>query len=135
MDILDTDEAVALTRDRLAEEGGTMADLLGHFRHRISPILVGDPEWERVLECAGKHPITMGALPFGFELPLHERRPAADFGVSLTSGSRAGRVFPRTRRERQDGRGRESDRAAVRTDGLRQLASARDRRPQGDARI
>ena len=93
MDIVDSDEAVALTQDRLAEEGGTMADLLGHFRNRISPILVGDPEWERVLECAGKHPITMGALPFGFELPLHERRPEADFGVSLTSGSRPAASF------------------------------------------
>ena len=93
MNILDTDEAVALTQDRLAEEGGTMGDLLGHFRNRISPILVGDPEWERVLECARKHPITMGALPFGFELPLHERRPEADFGVSLASGSRPAAFF------------------------------------------
>ena len=103
MDILDTDEAVALTQDRLAEEGGTMGDLLGHFRNRISPILVGDPEWERVLECARRHPITMGALPFGFELPLHERRPEADFGVSLTSGSRPAAFFlERARNDRTD---------------------------------
>ena len=93
MAIANTDAAVALTQDRLAEEGGTMADLLGHFRNRISPLLVGDPQWERVLECAGKHPITMGALPFGFELPLHEARPEADFGVSLTSGSRPATFF------------------------------------------
>ncbi len=93
MDIADTDQAVALTQDRLAEEGGTMGDLLGHFRNRISPVLVGDPEWERVLECARKHPITMAALPFGFELPLHEPRPEADFGVSLTSRSRPATFF------------------------------------------
>ena len=93
MVISDTDEAVALTQDRLAEEGGTMGDLLGHFRNRISPILIGDPQWERVLECAGRHPITMGALPFGFELPLHESRPEADFGVSLTSKSRPAVFF------------------------------------------
>ena len=103
MEILDTDEAVSLTQDRLAEEGGTMGDLLGHFRNRISPILVGDPEWERVLQCARRHPITMGALPFGFELPLHERRPEADFGVSLTTGSRPAAFFlERARNDRTD---------------------------------
>lgn len=90
---MDIDQAVTLTQDRLAEEGGTMGDLLGHFRNRISPILVGEPEWERILECARKHPITMGALPFGFELPLHDRRPEADFGVSLASGTRTAAFF------------------------------------------
>ena len=90
---MDIDEAVTLTQDRLAEEGGTMGDLLEHFRNRVSPILIGDPEWERILECAGKLPITMGALPFGFELPLHERRPEADFGGSLASGTRTAAFF------------------------------------------
>ena len=66
---MNLDQAVTLTEDRLAAEGGTMGDLLGHFRNRISPVLIGDPEWELVLERAGKLPITMGALPFGFELP------------------------------------------------------------------
>ncbi len=90
---MDIDEAVALTQDRLAEEGGTMGDLLGHFRNRVSTTLVGDPEWQRVLDCAGTLPITMGALPFGFELPLHERSPQADFGVSLASGTRPAALF------------------------------------------
>ena len=90
---MDIDGAVALTQERLAEEGGTMGDLLGRFRGRISPILIGEREWERILECAGKLPITMGAQPFGFELPLHEGRPAADFGVSLASGNRSGDFF------------------------------------------
>ena len=90
---MDIDQAVTLTQDRLAEEGGTMGDLLGHFRNRISPILIGEPEWRRILECAREHPITMGALPFGFELPLEDRRPKADFGVSLASGTRAAAFF------------------------------------------
>ncbi|WP_420604419.1 hypothetical protein [Methylobacterium sp.] len=90
---MDIDEAVSVTQDRLAEEGGTMADLLGHFRKWISPILVGGPEWERIIECARKLPVTMGALPFGFELPLDEQRPVADFGVSLASGTRAAKCF------------------------------------------
>ena len=92
-DAMDIDKAVTLTQDRLAEEGGTMGDLLGHFRNRISPVLVGDPQWERILGCARQLPITMGALPFGFELPLHERRPEADFGVSVASGTRTAAFF------------------------------------------
>ena len=92
------DEAVRLTQDRLADEGGTMGDLIGHFRNRVSPILVGDTEWNRILECARQLPITMGALPFGFELPLHEPAPVADFGASLTSGT-GGAAFFRQRAE------------------------------------
>ena len=100
---MDIDEAVALTQDRLAAEGGTMGDLLGHFRNRVSRVLVGDSEWSRVLECAGQLPITMAALPFGFELPLHDRRPQADFGVSLASGTRpAGHFAERARTDATD---------------------------------
>lgn len=90
---MNIDEAVILTQERLAKEGGTMGDLLGHFRDRISPILIGESEWERILDCAGKLPITMGALPFGFELPLHSPRPEADFGASLASGTRSAEFF------------------------------------------
>ena len=90
---MEIDDAIALTQDRLAEEGDTMGELLGHFRNRISPVLIGDPEWGRILECAGRLPITMGALPFGFELPLHERSPEADFGASLASGTRTAAFF------------------------------------------
>ena len=90
---MEIDEAIALTQDRLAQEGGTMGELLGHFRNRVSPVLIGDPEWERILECARKLPITMGALPFGFELPLNERGPEADFGASLASGTRTAAFF------------------------------------------
>ena len=99
---MDIDAAVTLTQDRLAEEGGTMGELLGHFRNRISPVLIGDPEWERILDCASNLPITMGALPFGFELPLHEHSPEADFGVSLASGTRTAGFY--RERARADGR-------------------------------
>ncbi len=90
---MDLDAAVVLTQDRLAEEGGTMGELLGHFRNRVSPVLIGDPQWEGILERAGKLPITMGALPFGFELPLHASEPRADFGVSLASGTGTAAFF------------------------------------------
>ena len=100
---MDIDAAVTLTQDRLAGEGGTMGDLLGHFRNRVSPVLVGDSQWKRILECARTLPITMGALPFGFELPLHARRPEADFGVSLASGTGAAAFFrERARTDRTD---------------------------------
>ena len=98
---MDMDEAITLTQERLAEEGDTMGDLLGHFRSRISPILIGDRQWQRILECADTLPITMGALPFGFELPLHDRRPEADLGASLASGTRTAAFF--RERERADG--------------------------------
>ncbi len=98
---MDTDAAVALTQDRLAEEGGTMGELLGHFRNRVSPVLIGDPQWARILDRAGQLPITMGALPFGFELPLHAREPRADFGVSLASGTGTAAFF--RERARADG--------------------------------
>ena len=108
---MDIDQAVTLTQDRLAEEGGTMADLLGHFRNRVAPVLIGDPEWERILQCAAGLPITMGALPFGFELPLHERQPEADFGVSLASGTRPAEFFrERARRDSTDETARSVDR-------------------------
>ena len=97
------DEAVMLTQDRLAQEGSTMGELLGHFRSSTSRSLIGDPEWERILECAEQLPITMGALPFGFELPLQSRRPEADFGVSLASGTATAAFFEqRTRRNKGD---------------------------------
>ena len=112
------DEAITRTQDRLAEEGGTMGDLLGHLRNRISEVLIGDGEWQQVLECAGRLPVTMAALPFGFELPLHERRPEADFGASLASGTRAGAYFEeRARRDEGD----ETARAVVRL--FRQMES------------
>ena len=100
---MDIDEAITLTQDRLTGEGGTMGDLLGNFRNRVSAVLIGEPEWERVLECAGKLPITMAALPFGFELPLHEPEPVADFGASLASGTPPAAFFQgRARTDKTD---------------------------------
>lgn len=101
---MNIDEAILLTHDRLAGEGESMGDLLGHFRNRVSPVLIGEREWRRIMECAGQLPITMGALPFGFELPLHEARPRADFGASLASGTSMAAYFEeRARTDKTDG--------------------------------
>ena len=97
---MDIDEAVTLTQERLAREGGTMGDLLGRFRTRISPVLIGDAEWKEVIDRAGTFPITMASLPFGFELPLHSIRPEADFGISVASGTAPAEFF--RERERAD---------------------------------
>ena len=97
---MDIDEAVALTQERLDREGGTLGHLLDSFRNWISPVLIGDAEWRKVLDRAGTFPITMASLPFGFELPLHSNRPEADFGVSVASGTVPAEFF--RKRERAD---------------------------------
>lgn len=90
---MEIDEAVRLTQDQLVHEGTTMAELLGHFRDKVSPNLIGEPSWQQILQCANKLPITMGASPFGFEIPLHEPETIADLGVSLASGTRPATYF------------------------------------------
>ena len=100
---MEIDEAITLTQDRLVGEGNTLGDLLGNLRNRISPVLIGDQEWERVLECAKRLPITMGAHPFGFEMPLHDPSPRADFGASLASGTSTASDFrERARADKSD---------------------------------
>ncbi|MYK29102.1 MAG: hypothetical protein F4048_10610 [Gammaproteobacteria bacterium] len=98
---MDIFEAISLTQDRLVEEGSNLRELLEFLRGRISPALIGEHEWQRILTLAKTLPITMGAQPFGFELPLHDSRPTADMGVSLASGNRSGNHFEE--RARRDG--------------------------------
>ena len=81
------------TEERLLPEARSLGELLAQLRGRVSPVLIGDPEWERVVDRARGLPVTMAAFPFGFELPLHEPRPRADFGVSVVGGSRSASFF------------------------------------------
>ena len=93
----------AATEERLEREADSLEELLERLRGRISPVLIGDPEWERLLERAHPLPATMAAFPFGFELPLRERQARADFGVSVISGSRTAAFFEqRVRSENAD---------------------------------
>ena len=66
-----------------------MEEFLQQIRSRISPQLVGDRAWEITLNHARELPVTVAALPFGFELPLHDPRAVADFGVSIIGGSQS----------------------------------------------
>ena len=84
---MDFEEGLAVTQERLADEADSLAELLGRLRRFIAPALVGDREWDALLEPARHLPATMAAFPFGFELPLHDRRPRADLGISLVGGT------------------------------------------------
>ena len=85
----------AATEQQLAREAESLGEILAKLRGHISPVLVGGTGWERLLERARDLPATMAAFPFGFELPLHENEPNADFGVSLIGGSRSAAFFER----------------------------------------
>jgi len=91
------------TEERLSSEASSLGDLLERLRSRISHALVGGASWEALLKRASDLPSTLAAFPFGFELPLHEQRPHADFGVSLVSGSRSAKHFQNL------GNGRDAD--------------------------
>lgn len=76
------------TEERLKPVAGSMGQILAQIRPWISDRLVGGNGWDRPLERAVETPATMGACPFGFEIPLLDARPVADFGVTLLGGSR-----------------------------------------------
>lgn len=119
----------AYTEERLEIAAGSMGHLLAQIRPQVSSGLVGGAGWERILERAAELPATMGAFPFGFEIPLHDARPIADFGVTLVGGSRTAAGYQR--RARADG----TDRSAAvlaelldetdRTDSLLRLVVGR----------
>ncbi len=85
--MMEYDEGREFTQRRLADETGTMAELLGNFRPQIPTSLVGERELKAICDRLGNLPATFAAFPFGFELPLNDSRPAADFGLSLAGGT------------------------------------------------
>lgn len=76
------------TEERLEGLTGSMAQLLVSIRPHISTQLIEGEGWHRLLDRAHEVPATLGAFPFGFEIPLQDARPIADFGVTLVGGSR-----------------------------------------------
>ena len=87
------EEGLVVTQERLSREAGSLGELLARLRGHISSVLIGDREWEQLLERARQLPVTMAALPFGFELPLHEHQPGADLGVSVVGGTGSAAYF------------------------------------------
>lgn len=97
--MIDSEQSIALTQAQLANEGKNLEDLLQHLRERISNVLIGASQWQRILSCARGLPIEMGAQPFGFEIPLNIPDPVADFGASLSSDTQAAHAFAEQSRD------------------------------------
>ena len=81
------------TEKLLLKEADSLGELVDGFRDFVSPKLIGAQQWECVVDRARELPVTMGAFPFGFEIPLHQLAPHADFGVSLFGGSKSAETF------------------------------------------
>ena len=97
----------AATEQLLAREAESLGEILAQLRGHISPALIGGTGWERLLERARDLPATMAAFPFGFELPLHERRPGGDLGVSVVGGTPSAAYFE------EQGRSQDADPSAA----------------------
>ena len=87
--VMDFEVGLASAEESLSREADSLDLLLRRLRGRISPVLIGDREWEKVLELAGRLPTSMAAFPFGFEFPLHESAPRANFAVSVIGGGQS----------------------------------------------
>ena len=81
-------ESWGYTEERLLSTAGSMGQLLTQLRPHISTHLINGRGWERLVARAHEAPATLGAFPFGFEIPLHDPEPRADFGVTLVGASR-----------------------------------------------
>ncbi len=92
------DKFWAPTEIALRREANSLGELLERLRGRVSSVLIGDRAWGKLIERARELPVTIAAFPFGFEVPLHELRPEADFGVSLVGGSLSAAYFERAGR-------------------------------------
>lgn len=90
---MDFGERLLAAEESFVHGADSLGQILERLRSRISPVLIGDPEWEGLLERIHPLPATMAAFPFGFELPLHESRPRADFGAPVVGGSRSAAFF------------------------------------------
>ena len=77
----------------LLREGETLGDILEQLRDRIPPALMDGPDWERLVEHARGLSSTVAAFPVGFEIPLDDPLPRADFGLSVNGGSRTADVI------------------------------------------
>ena len=90
---MDLDSKFIAAERRLSQEGKSFGEVLEQIRYKISPALIGDHGWEKVLARAKKIPASVAAFPFGFELPLHEHDAQADFGISLIGGTESVEFF------------------------------------------
>ncbi len=104
---MNTREDWLYTEKCLLSVAASMGQLLMRIRPHISARLIDGPEWERLLDRAHETPVTMAAFPFGFEIPLQDPLPKADFGVSLVGDSRTAAHF------QERGRARDADQSTA----------------------
>jgi len=81
------------TEAALLREAPSFDALVTPLKGRLSPLLIGDDRWEDLWRRVQGFPVTIAAFPFGFELPLHDPRPIADFGISILGASRSEQFF------------------------------------------
>ena len=96
----------AVTEEGLRREARSLGEVMERLKGRIPPALVGGRGWEGLVQRARGLPANLAAFPFGFELPLHDRRPVADLGVTVVGGTRAAAFYE------DRGRGEEADPSA-----------------------
>lgn len=85
-----------LVEERLAAEADSLGDLLAMLEAFVPSSLLDESGWRSVLEVAGCWPVSLGALPFGFEFHLLDPSPRADFGVTLAPGGNAAEWISRS---------------------------------------
>lgn len=83
----------AHTEKCLLRVAGSMGKLLRQIRPHISTRIIDGAGWERMLARADEVPPTYAAFPFGFEVPLQDPEPRADFGLSLVGDSRTAAIY------------------------------------------
>ena len=111
------------TEAGLLNEAPSLDSLVSSFGGRLSPRLIDKAHWEGLWDRVRGFPVTIAAFPFGFELPLHDPRPIADFGLSILGGSRSEQFFLE--------RARSDDRDAT----ARAIASIMDRTRPDDSTL
>ncbi len=99
---MNIDEARASIEKHMLAQADSVGELLEQFRNRIPPVLIDGPGWDRLLERANGLPISLATSVFGFEFPLHEHEPRADFGVPLFEGSQSAAHFEEWCRSQPD---------------------------------
>lgn len=87
------DERWMATEKALLTQASSLGELFEQIRSRFPSALIDGEGWESLVLRARSLPVTMAAFPFGFELALHDRRPRADLGISLVSGSSTAATF------------------------------------------
>ena len=99
------DERWMATEKALLNQASSLGEFFEHIRSQFPSALIDGEGWESLALRARSLPVTVAAFPFGFELPLHDRRPRADLGISLVSGSSTAATFAQWN---QSGKGSQS---------------------------